>query len=259
MKIEAVIADGVFIEHVPSQTSPSGPPIVFVHGGLQGSWVWENYLPYFAERGYDTYAFSWFNRHGSHDLPDERFAVRSLADTVEELETVIAHVGQTPILITHSMGALVGQKYAEQHPVVAQVHITPAIAAEVGLHRDTEVDLTKPVDIPSFEDAWQRVFAGSPEEDACRFYALLAPESALAIKETLSTSLSVDRTHLSGPSLVIGAEHDIVVPEEAIRRSADYFGSDYLFLPGKTHNVLLEPGWRETAEYISTWLNRQIR
>jgi hypothetical protein len=53
------------------------------------------------------------------------------------------------------------------------------------------------------------------------------------------------------------AENDVVVPAEAIRRSAAYFGSDYLFVRGRSHNVLLEPGWRETAERINTWLERQ--
>ncbi|MGO4752768.1 alpha/beta fold hydrolase, partial [Streptomyces sp. 2MCAF27] len=154
VKVENKTIDGVFIEHVPSEGSPSGPPIVFVHGGLQGSWAWENYLPYFAAAGHDSYAFSWFNHHGSQDLPEDQFTLRSMADTVEELETVVDHIGHVPILITHSMGALVGLKYAEKHPVLAQVHITPAISAEVGLHPNTAIDLTQPTDIPDFETAW---------------------------------------------------------------------------------------------------------
>jgi pimeloyl-ACP methyl ester carboxylesterase len=257
VKVENKTIDGVFIEYARSESSPSAPPIVFVHGGLQGSWAWENYLPFFAATGRDCYAFSWFNHHGSRELPDDQFAVRSMAETVEELETVVAHIGQVPVLVTHSMGSLVGQKYAEKHPVVAQVHITPAICAEVGLHPDTRVDLSKPVEPASFEIEWPRVFGGCSEEEARRYHSLLSRESAMAIKETISSSLRVDRTRIGGPSLVIAAEHDTVVPAEAIRRSAAYFGSDYLFLHGRTHNVLLEPGWRETAERINTWLERR--
>ncbi|POX58693.1 alpha/beta hydrolase [Streptomyces sp. Ru62] len=257
MKVENTTVKGVFIEYARSESSPSAAPIVFVHGGGQGSWVWENYLPFFAATGRDCYAFSWYNHHRSHELPEEQFAARSMAETVEELEIVVDHIGQVPVLVTHSMGALVGQKYAEQHPVVAQVHITPAICAEVGLHPERQLDLSKPVGIGSFEEEWPRVLAGCSEEDARRYYALLSRESALAIQETISTSFSVDRTRIGGPSLVIAAENDVVVPAEAIRRSAAYFGSDYLFLPGRTHNVLLEPGWRETAERIKTWLERQ--
>ncbi|MEV6595167.1 hypothetical protein [Streptomyces acidicola] len=93
---------------------------------------------------------------------------------------------------------------------------------------------------------------------ARRYYALMSTESALAIEETISSSRSVDRTRLGGPSLVIAAENDVVVPAHAIRRSAAHFGSDCLFVHGRSHNVLLEPGWRETAERISTWLDRRI-
>ncbi|MEV5147551.1 alpha/beta fold hydrolase [Streptomyces sp. NPDC052727] len=256
MKVESKTVEGVFVEHAPSESSPSRAPVVFVHGGRQGSWAWENYLPYFAATGRDCYAFSWFNHHGSSELPNDQFAARSLADTVEELETVVAHIGQEPVLVTHSMGSLVGQKYAEKHPVVAQVHITPSICAEVGFdtEADVEVDLSAPLGPPPFDTARRMFFEGCSEKDARRYYALLSWESATAIKETVNASLSVDRTRICGPSLVIAAGQDIVVPAEAIRRSAAHFGSDYLFLPDRTHNVMLEPGWRETAERINTWL-----
>jgi pimeloyl-ACP methyl ester carboxylesterase len=258
MNFEKTIVDGVFIEHARPQDNPSGPPVVFVHGGNQGSWAWENYLTYFAELGRDCYAFSWFNRHGSRQLPDDEFVMRSMVDTVQELETVVSFAGREPILVTHSMGALVGQKYAETHPVVAQVHITPAICAEVGLHPDSEFDLSTPFEPPAFEEAWSLHFPECTEADARRFHGLLSSESALAIKETITSSFSVDRTRLGGPSLVLAAENDVIVPPEAVRRSAAHFGSDYLYLPGRSHNVLLEPRWREAAARIAAWLDRQI-
>ncbi|MFJ3804303.1 alpha/beta hydrolase [Streptomyces sp. NPDC090088] len=257
MKVERKMVDGVFIEHASPENSLAHPPIVFVHGGLQGSWVWENYLPYFSAAGRECYAFNWFNHHGSRELPEDQFAARSMADTVEELETVVAHIGQEPVLVTHSMGALVGQKYAEKHPVVAQVHITPAICAEVGLHPDIDIDVSRPIEIPDFKTAWHQMFKGCSEDDARRYHSMMSRESAVAIKETISSSFSVNRTRIGGPSLVIAAENDVIVPAEAVRRSASYFGSDYLFVPGGSHGVLLEPGWRETAERINTWLERQ--
>jgi pimeloyl-ACP methyl ester carboxylesterase len=258
MNIEKKTVDGVFIEYTRAEGDSSGPPMVFVHGGHHGSWAWENYLTYFAELGHDCYAFSWFNHHGSRELPDAEFATRSMVDTVQELETAVAVAGRVPILVTHSMGSLVGQKYAETHPVIAEVHITPAVCAEVGLHPDSEVDLSAPIDVPSFETAWPLYFPENTEADARRYHSVLSRESAMAIKETISTSFSVDRTRLGGPSLVIAAENDTIVPPEAIRRSAAHFGSDYLYLPGRTHNVLLEPRWREAATRIATWLDRQI-
>lgn len=156
MKIERTTIDGVFIEHASPESAPAAPPVVFVHGGAHGSWAWENYLGYFAATGRDCYAFSWFNHEGSAALPDDRFAARSLADTVEELEIVTAHVGQAPVLMTHSMGAIVAQKYAERHPVVAQVHLAPAVCAEVGLDVEFDIDPGAPVErLPS---RWRGAF-----------------------------------------------------------------------------------------------------
>src|ERR1700754_1289499 len=116
MRVERKTVGGVFIEHAAPEGSRSGPLVVFVHGGSHGSWVWENYLTYFAARGRDCYSFSWFNHNGSRQLSVQQFAERSMADTVEELEIVASHVGEAPVLVTHSMGAVVAQKYAEKHP-----------------------------------------------------------------------------------------------------------------------------------------------
>ncbi|WP_329176516.1 alpha/beta hydrolase [Streptomyces sp. NBC_01477] len=257
MKIERTTIDGVFIEHASPESAPAAPPVVFVHGGAHGSWAWENYLGYFAATGRDCYAFSWFNHEGSAALPDDRFAARSLADTVEELEIVTAHVGQAPVLMTHSMGAIVAQKYAERHPVVAQVHLAPAVCAEVGLDVEFDIDPGAPVERLPFEVAWGLYLGGCSEEDAGRYHALMSRESAVAVKEAVTASVSVDRTRIGGPSLVVAAEHDAIVPAEAVRRSAAHFGSDYLFLPDRSHNVLLEPRWRGTADRVRSWLDHR--
>jgi pimeloyl-ACP methyl ester carboxylesterase len=66
--------------------------------------MWEEYLTYFAATGRDCYSFSWLGHRGSRELPVDQYVARSMTDTVEELEIVAAHVGQVPVLITHSMG-----------------------------------------------------------------------------------------------------------------------------------------------------------
>jgi pimeloyl-ACP methyl ester carboxylesterase len=42
---------GVRVESAIPRNANSETPIVFVHGGGQGSWAWRNYLTHFAERG----------------------------------------------------------------------------------------------------------------------------------------------------------------------------------------------------------------
>ena len=51
--------------------------LLFVHGAGCGGWVWENFLPYFADRGWNSAAVSWRGHPPSPTLsPDEFVGVR---------------------------------------------------------------------------------------------------------------------------------------------------------------------------------------
>ncbi|TDC39758.1 alpha/beta fold hydrolase [Micromonospora sp. 15K316] len=256
MQIHQRQIDGVFIEHAAPQGEPVAAPIVFVHGGSHGSWLWENWLPYFAATGRHCYAFSWFNHNGSKELPEEQFVQRSIQEVTEELGTVVAHAAEAPVLIAHSMGAIAVQKYAESHDVVAQILLAPIACQEVGNEpMPVPIDMTKPFPPMPYEMAYDWFLSGCTEKDARRYHSLMPNESPKAVWEVASGgAISVDRTRLGGPMLMVGAENDIVVPADVVRRSADYFGADYLFLPGKAHSMILEPGWRQTADRLLSWL-----
>lgn len=59
------------VEHTDCLQAAAGaparrPPLVFVHGSYHGAWCWrENFMPYFAAAGYDTYAISLRGQGGS--------------------------------------------------------------------------------------------------------------------------------------------------------------------------------------------------
>ncbi len=38
------------------QSNARPTPLLFVHGAWHGAWCWENFLPYFAQHGYQTQA-----------------------------------------------------------------------------------------------------------------------------------------------------------------------------------------------------------
>ena len=88
-------------------------PLLFVHGAYVGAWCWEeNFLDWFAERGYPVHAVSLRGHgesHGHDRLPDF-----GLADYAEDVARVAAALPRPPVLIGHSMGALVVQKYFEK-------------------------------------------------------------------------------------------------------------------------------------------------
>src|SRR5215208_5956579 len=95
------------------------PPILFVHGMFVGGWVWENYLRYFAERGYPGYALTLRGHEGGATVMD--LGRVSLHDFVEEAVAAAralpaspagagAPGGDRPVVMGHSMGGLIAQK-----------------------------------------------------------------------------------------------------------------------------------------------------
>src|SRR4029077_17567064 len=88
-------------------------PLLFVHGAWHAAWCWDEYfLTFFADRGYRALAVS-FRGHGSSPAPKLRTC--SIADYVEDVSVVADSLPRRPVVIGHSMGGFVVQKYLETH------------------------------------------------------------------------------------------------------------------------------------------------
>ncbi|MCJ7686429.1 MAG: alpha/beta hydrolase, partial [Desulfobacteraceae bacterium] len=95
-------------------------PILFIHGAWHGAWCWEkNFMPYFAENGYTSYALS-LRGHGDSERP-AHFRWMRIADYVEDVAQVVDQLPEKPVMVGHSMGGLVVQKYLEEHTAPAAV------------------------------------------------------------------------------------------------------------------------------------------
>jgi len=91
------------------------PPVVLVHGAYCDGRMWKgNFQDYFAEQGHPTYAIHLKD-------PYRKPAVRTLLGYgletfARRLHHLVEYIGQAPILIGHSMGRLVIQKYVSLFP-----------------------------------------------------------------------------------------------------------------------------------------------
>ena len=100
-----------------SESHPA--PLLFVHGAWHAAWCWdENFLGFFAEKGYRTLALSLRN-HGNSYKKNPRTC--SVADYVSDVASVANSLPAQPVVIGHSMGGLVVQKYLEKHSAPAGV------------------------------------------------------------------------------------------------------------------------------------------
>lgn len=245
-------------------THARATPVVFVHGAFVGAWCWqEHFLGYFAARGFRAIAPS-LRGHGASESGGA-LAHAGINEYVRDLERVTADLGgPPPILVGHSMGALVVQRYLERNPASAAVLLAPVppqglmpstlrmmmgdplLFAQFGLMQ------TLGSQVVDADIARRAVFSDRmTPEDLERFAARVQPESQRAIWE-----MSVHGTARpwlvdpKPPVRVIAAEEDALFPATETRLTAGLWGADWKAMPGMAHAMMLEPGWEQVAEEI---------
>jgi len=93
---------------------------MFVHSMWHAAWCWqENFLPYFSQHGYASYALS-LRGHGKSE-GHEKLRWTSLDDYVSDLVQLSSQFETPPILVGHSKGGMVIQMYLESHQATAAV------------------------------------------------------------------------------------------------------------------------------------------
>jgi pimeloyl-ACP methyl ester carboxylesterase len=246
-----------------SESHPA--PLLFVHGAWHAAWCWdENFLGFFADKGYRAVALSLRN-HGNSDKNNPRKS--SVADLVSDVASVANDLPAEPVVIGHSMGGFVVQKYLEKHSapagvLLASLPVTGAsrsllrIAARHPL-RCARASLTgKSVRALSTPQVARENFysASTPQSDVERYTALLDEE--YYGRQTFDfTILSLPKPEqVTTPLLVLGAESDAVISQDEIRKTTSAYGTQAEFFPNMGHNMMLEPGWQAVAERIDGWL-----
>src|ERR1700743_950894 len=197
--------------------------LLLVHGGCHGAWCWDKYLPYFASNGWDCHALDWRGRGGSAPLPEPEAVSRPLELVAEDIATVAATFAIPPVIFAHSMGGLATLKFADRNLHSGLVLITPVLPRECS---PAPIELVfDPANLwgpPALELAKLLFFTAATEADARRYHSLLVPESARAVEQAVTDKrASMDAVKISGPTLVVAAEKDILCPPEEVWRLAN--------------------------------------
>ena len=96
------------------------PRPLFVHGAWHAAWCWDEYfLNSFADKGYRALALSLRGHGGSPTL--RRLRDCSFADYVEDVSSVADNLPTRPVILGHSMGGVIVQKYLESRNAPAGV------------------------------------------------------------------------------------------------------------------------------------------
>jgi pimeloyl-ACP methyl ester carboxylesterase len=240
-------------------------PILCVHGMWHGAWCWdENFLPYLAGQGYAAHALSVRGHCGSEG--GERLRGFSLADYVSDLAQVAADLPRPPVLVGHSMGGMIVQKYLEQHAAPAAVllasgppqGLVPATLRFARRHPREFLKVlltfrTYPV-VCTPELAREGLFSpGIPAERLVDRYARLQDESYRAYVDMMLLNLPHPR-RVNTPMLVLGAGKDRMISRREVESTAEAYHTRAEFYEDMAHDMMLEEGWQAVADRIVAWL-----
>jgi pimeloyl-ACP methyl ester carboxylesterase len=242
-------------------------PLLFVHGAWHGAWYWEEYfLDHFAALGYECVAPSLRGHGGSPAAQGLNRA--TISDYVDDVASVAATLDRAPVVIGHSMGGLVVQKYLARHSapggvLAASVPPRGVIGVTLGVARrhpwlfakgNATFDLGLFVSTPAL--ARELFYSpGVPDADVERWAARLGGESYRGFLDMLGLDLA-RKNVVHAPVLVLGGELDAIFSVDEVQATAKLYGTKATIYPDTAHNLMLEPRWREVADDIEAWLAR---
>lgn len=70
-------------------------------------------MPYFADRGYNTYAIS-FRSQGKSDMQSDAKSAGTLASHSADIHHFVNTLAKPPVILAHSLGGLIAQRCALQ-------------------------------------------------------------------------------------------------------------------------------------------------
>ncbi len=249
----------------PARPKARRPPLLFIHGAFAGGWMWiDTFMPYLAEAGYACYALSLRGHGGSagHDGIDWH----SIADYVDDVAAVVDWLGGDAALIGHSMGGFIAQKYLERRDaaavalvcsvppqglIAAQFHLLlqkPGLFLEInrimgGNHTDSR----------TLQEA---LFAGEvPKAMLAAWLNRMQRESHRAIWDMSMFNLPNLAAMHRPPMLVLGAEHDVLVPAFLVQTTAQTYGLPHHIFRAMGHALTHEKEWPHAAATLQCWLD----
>lgn len=254
---------GLYVESWLPERRSRRKPLVYVHGELAGSWVWERFLHHFAARGWEGHALNLRNHFWSQTADPTTLDIESYT---EDVVAVLERLGPTTVAVGHGMGALLVLKAVERLPVSAYILLAPAAPKDVR-------QPARPHEVREVPDVYGSSVLGwdiLPEKlvrdhrdltiaDVLRIQHLLGqkPHESGRARRQMLQGVPVDRSALPDvPRLVIGAGLDRYVSETDTEHVAEWLDAEYEPFGAHSHFGLVmgEHGYLQVAETVRAFL-----
>jgi pimeloyl-ACP methyl ester carboxylesterase len=263
-KDEIELADrGIYIESWLPERRSRRKPLLFIHGELAGSWVWERFLGYFAGRGWEGHALNLRNHYWSQTADP---ATLSFDTYTDDVVAALDRLGPSTVAVGHGMGGLLALKAAER------VAISGIVLISAELPRDLRPP-ARSFELREIPEAYGRSVIGwetLPEklmrddrdlslDDILKIQHMLGqkPHEAGAARRQVLGGVSVDRRAVMEiPRLVVGGGLDRLVSLGDSERLADWLSAEYEPFAAHSHFGLVagEQSHQQVADGIRAFL-----
>ena len=259
--------NGIAVEVFTPKQEQHPVPLLFVHGSSCGSWLWENFLQFFSSCGWPCYALNLRGHHLSNPVAD--WGEVGVASYLEDVDKVVKWIGSDLILIGHSMGGMLGQKYAEtKNPLkLILLHTSPPLSVikqidfNAFMKRGREQGRVMKGKVVESDSDPQKLIGYMFDPDNVepevleKCHKAMGKESARALQEM--QQVEVDAQKISCPVYVLGfnlKKIGLDYPVDLSRELARYYSArDFQIIEPGGHLFMLEKNWEEFARLIEKW------
>ena len=210
---------GLYVESWLPERRSRRKPLLFIHGELAGSWVWERYLGYFAARGWEGHALNLRNHFWSQTADP---ATLSFDTYTEDVVATLDRFGSGVVVVGHGMGGLLALKAAERMQIAGLVLLSSELPRELRVparpHELREIPEVYGKAMIGWETLPERLLRDDRDltlADVLRIGHLLGqkPHEAGAARRQMMAGVPVDRRGLvETAALVVGAGLDRASP-----------------------------------------------
>ena len=244
-------------------------PLLFIHGMFHGAWCWDaHFLEYFAAHGYPAYAVN-LRGHGNSEGGDRLRRMR-IADFVDDIDAAVHQLPAPAVVIGHSLGGFVVQKYLEDHDAPGGVLLSSPppsgmLRAALRMARRRPLVFAKinatlsltPV-IATMELTREAFFSADlSDAELHGYWKLMQDESYLAFLDMVALNLPRPEK-VKTPVLVLGAARDNMLEPHEIEATARAYNTQAQIISDVAHSSMLERRWEAVAERILVWLREKV-
>lgn len=262
--------------------SSTSKTVMFVTGAFVHNSGWDEWRTYFESKGYTTLAPAWPFKDAptAADLRnrqpnDTDLAALTLSELVDHYTNIAKSFPEKPIAVGHSLGGLVTQILVNRDVVSAGIAVHPVppqgiIPYEFTFLRAGWKSLglftsLKKTYLMSLSD-WQYAFTNGMTlaEQKKTWEENTIPESKTVARGGLTSAAKVDFDKPHAPLLIMSGSKDQILPASLNRRNYKAYkkdnGSvtDYKEFEGRNHFVVGQSTWKENADYILEWLDKNL-